>query len=94
MEISILGRKTPIRTNEDDRIAQEVIDIAQARIAHAEEKIKAANIASTPSNVLILSLLELTEEYVKAKHRFEVFQDETNLRLEKLLNQVQPHKRK
>lgn len=94
MELQILGQKTPIRTNEDSETAQAVLDIAQDRICQAEEKIKKAHLATTPSNVLIMALLELTEEYVKAKQRYQSYQTETQTKIDRLLTQIAPLKRK
>ncbi|MCM0606742.1 MAG: cell division protein ZapA [Xanthomonadaceae bacterium] len=88
MELQILGQKLPIRTDENDELAISVMRIAQARIEAAEEKVAHSKLATTPSHVLTMALLEVTEEYVKAKQRFEEFKADTEIKLDRLMSQV------
>lgn len=89
MELQILGQKLPIRTNEDSEMAQAVMKIAQTRITAAEEKVARSPLATTPSHVLTIALLEVVEEYVKAKQRFEEFKADTEIKLDHLMNQIE-----
>lgn len=97
MELQILGQSLPIRTNEDTELARAVMKIAQSRIEIAEAKVAQSKLATTPSHVLTLALLEIAEEYVKAKQRFEDFKRDTESKLDLLMDQVEslsPKKKK
>jgi cell division protein ZapA (FtsZ GTPase activity inhibitor) len=91
VELSVLGKKISLRASESDpELLAEITELVNTKITSAEKRIK----SGVSSQILLLALMEIAEEYVKAKHRTIQFKREVGERSEHLLgvieNELQP----
>ena len=85
-EIELLGQKIVMRTSESNsELLEEILDLVRTKVKGAEKRIK----ADAPNQVLLLALMEVAEEYVKAKHRTIRFKREVGERSDHLLQVIE-----
>jgi cell division protein ZapA (FtsZ GTPase activity inhibitor) len=86
IEIELLGQKIVMRTSESNsELLEEILDLVRTKVKSAEKRIK----TNAPNQVLLLALMEVTEEYVKAKHRTIQFKREVGEKSEHLLQMLE-----
>jgi cell division protein ZapA (FtsZ GTPase activity inhibitor) len=84
VEIQLLGQKVSLKASESDpALLKEIVELVSSKVKSAEKRTK----GGIASQVLLLALLEIAEEYVKAKHRTIHFKREVGEKSENL-NQV------
>lgn len=87
-EIRLCGQKIVVKNSESDpELNQEIISIVAARIEAAEARFKSTK---TPHQVVLLALLDLAEEYARAKRRVRDFQSDIETRSERILDLIHP----
>jgi cell division protein ZapA (FtsZ GTPase activity inhibitor) len=94
VEIDLLGQKIILRASEDDpELLSEIMELVRTKVKSAEKRTKGA----AAQQVLLLAMMEIAEEYVKAKHRTIQFKREVGDRSDNLLKvienelQIRPH---
>lgn len=88
IEIRILGQRIPLRSSASEpQRAQEIVDLVTRRIIDAESR---AHPGSQPQHVAVLALLELAEDYLRAKRSFESHQNEIETRAQELISLLGP----
>ena len=81
-EVQLLGHKIVLRTSDNDpEFAAEVIELVSARLEAVEKRLKGHKI---PHQVTLLALLDLAEEYVRAKKGTADFKAEVETRSDEL----------
>jgi hypothetical protein len=70
VEIEFMGQKIPFRTEGDPALVREIVELAKERIDLAQKR--APNQA--PHKIAMLALLDIAEEYIKAKGRVSSYQ--------------------
>lgn len=65
VEFEFLDQKIVLKSGEDPELVQEAVRIAEIQIREAHRRSKTA----APYQVALLALLDLAEEYVRAKRR-------------------------
>lgn len=86
MEVRLLGQKLTLKsTEEDPEIIRQIIHVASARLSEAEINGRGA----PPHQIALLALLDLAEEYVKAKRRTLDYQTQLDEKSSKLLSLVE-----
>jgi cell division protein ZapA (FtsZ GTPase activity inhibitor) len=65
IEVKLLGQKIVLRTAGDPELVREVVDLVTIKLRESEGRGK----SPAPHHVALLALLDLAEEYVKAKRR-------------------------
>jgi cell division protein ZapA (FtsZ GTPase activity inhibitor) len=89
IEIRLLGQRIPLKSSEtDEGLVREVVAVVTERIRDAEKRSKGASAAH---QVILLALLDLAAEYVKAKRKTQDFQRQMNDKAEKLLSILESH---
>jgi cell division protein ZapA (FtsZ GTPase activity inhibitor) len=84
VEIQLLGQKISLKASESDPVlVKEIVELVSSKVKSAEKRSK----GGIASQILLLALLEIAEEYVKAKHRTIHFKREVGEKSENL-NQV------
>lgn len=84
VEIRILGQRIPLKTSDTDpELIKEVVQLVTERIQEAEER---ARNASAPHQIALLALLDLAEEYIRAKRRTADFQKKVQDQSDHLLS--------
>ena len=87
-EIKLLGQRIVLKASDKNpEFVQEVLSLVSGRLAEAEERGK-ANSNSAPHQVTLIALLDLAEEYVKAKKRVMEYQVQLDHASEQLLKLV------
>ena len=81
MEIKLLGQKLLLKSDADPEVATEVLRLVSQRLGEAGTRTKRDN---QPLHVALLALLDLAEEYVRAKRRFEDYQKTIEAKSEEL----------
>ena len=82
IEIKLAGQKIVLRASETDpELLREIVELVSVKIKNAEKRGK--GVAS--HQVALVALLDLAEEYVKAKHRTSEFKREMNSRSDSLM---------
>lgn len=85
-EVKLLGQKIVLRTSETDpEVIQEVLQLVSKKISEAEGRGRGA----APHQVALLALLDLAEEYVKAKKRTTEFKNLLEDKSNQLLSLVE-----
>lgn len=85
-EIRLLGQKIVLKTSESDpEILQSVIQLVNSHLQEAESRSHSA----PPHQVALLALMELAEEYVKAKKRTLDIKQQLDDKNSKLLSLVE-----
>jgi cell division protein ZapA (FtsZ GTPase activity inhibitor) len=86
--IRLLGETITIKTTDSDTdFVAEVIDLVSTRLDLAESRMKNARHAH---QIVLLALLDLAEEYVRAKRRTADYKSEIEFRAKKLLKSFDP----
>ena len=86
-EIRLLGRRIALKTSDDDpAFVAEVLDLVSSRLDEAEKRAKGTQV---PHQVALLALLDLAEEYVRAKRRTQDYQAELTRHAEELMQMLQ-----
>jgi cell division protein ZapA (FtsZ GTPase activity inhibitor) len=86
VELSILGKKVSLRASEGDpELLAEITELVNTKVKSAEKRIK----SGVSSQILLLALMEIAEEYVKAKHRTIHFKREVGDTSEHLLGIIE-----
>jgi cell division protein ZapA (FtsZ GTPase activity inhibitor) len=86
VELSVLGKKINLRASEDDpELLAEITELVNTKIKSAERRMKSGE----ASQILLLALMEIAEEYVKAKHRTIQFKREVGEKSEHLLGIIE-----
>ena len=86
MEVKLLGQKIVLKSSESDpEIIRQVIQLVTARLSDAENRSRGA----PPHQVALLALLDLAEEYMKAKRRTLDFKLQADENSSKLLSLVE-----
>lgn len=85
IELSLLGQKILLKSSEDPTLVGEVVELVSRKIRDAEAR--ASNVA--PHYIALLALLDLGEQYVRAKHRLEERRKAFDQKTEELLSLVQ-----
>jgi cell division protein ZapA (FtsZ GTPase activity inhibitor) len=81
-EIKLCGQKIVVKSSDSDpELNKEVIELVAERITAAESRFKATK---TPHQVVLLALLDLAEEYVRAKRRVSDYRSEIEERSERV----------
>lgn len=87
-EIRLLGERIALRTTDNDpEFTAEVIELVSSRLEAVEKRLKGQK---SKHQVTLLALLDLAEEYVRAKKRTAQYKSEIELRaaeLQKLIDQ-------
>jgi cell division protein ZapA (FtsZ GTPase activity inhibitor) len=87
-EIRLLGERITLRTTDNDpEFTAEVIELVSSRLEAIEKRIKTKNL-KTPHHVTLLALLELAEEYVRAKKRTAQYKAEIEHRCNELSSEI------
>jgi len=67
VELKVLNQRISLRTTDNDpEFTAEVVDLVSTLIEKSEKRMTTNKV---PSQVMLLALLELAEEYVRAKKR-------------------------
>jgi cell division protein ZapA (FtsZ GTPase activity inhibitor) len=67
VEIKLMGQKIALKTSESDpELVRDVAELVSVRIRNAEKRSKSG---AAPHQVMVLALMDLAEEYIKAKQR-------------------------
>lgn len=74
VELRVLNQKISLRTTDNDpEFTAEVVDLVSSLIEKSEKRMTTNKV---PSQVMLLALLELAEEYVRAKKRTTDYKSE------------------
>lgn len=84
-EVEFLGQKITVKTEGDASTVREVIDLASMKIHDAKTRTPGA----APYQVALLALLDMTEEYVKARRRATDLRTEMTAKTEAILKAVE-----
>jgi cell division protein ZapA (FtsZ GTPase activity inhibitor) len=88
-EISLLGERITLRTTDNDpEFTAEVIELVSNRLEAVEKRIQAKGLKTAPHQVTLLALLDLAEEYVRAKKRTAQYKAEIEHRCTELSNEI------
>ncbi|MDR3608132.1 MAG: cell division protein ZapA [Oligoflexia bacterium] len=80
--VTILGQRIPLRVVEEDAsLSAEVLALVSSRLEAAESRLKTQK---NVQNVTLLALLDLAEEYVRAKRRVASFQAELSAQVDQI----------
>ncbi len=85
IEVRLLGQRISLRTHGEPEIVNEVVALVSQLLENAEKR----SSAPVSHHVALLALLDLAEEYVRAKKRASVQQqkmDEKSSELRKLID--------
>lgn len=81
-EIRVLGERIPLKTTDSDsEFVSEVIGLVSARIEGVEKRLTGNK---QPHQVMLLALLDLAEEYIRAKRRTADYKSEIESRSKEL----------
>jgi cell division protein ZapA (FtsZ GTPase activity inhibitor) len=87
IELKVQGQKVSVRASgTDPELVREVVAIASNKLAEAEARAKGSSVA--PHQLALIALLEVTEEYVKARGRFLDYQAELEQRIDSIAAQL------
>ena len=74
IDFNFLGQKVVLKTEGDPALVKDVVALAKLMLKDAERRSK--NVA--PHQVALLALMDLAEEYVKARARLAEYKQEMN----------------
>jgi hypothetical protein len=83
--VEILGNRYSLRSDTDPEIVRRALELAEIKIKDAERRVR----SGSPNQVALLALLDLAEDYVRAKDRATEHRDDLIRRSEKLLSIVE-----
>ena len=82
VEIRLAGQKIVLKASESDpELVREIVELVSVKIKNAEKRGK----GTSPHQIALVALLDLAEEYVKAKRRTSAFKREINDRSDHLM---------
>ncbi len=82
VEIKLAGQKIVLKATESDPdLVREIVDLVNVKLKNAEKRGKAA----AAHQVALIALLDLAEEYIRAKRRTADFKREMNSRSDSLM---------
>ena len=82
VEIKLAGQKIVLKASEADPVLlREILELVSTKIKNAEKRGK----GSASHQVALVALLDLAEEYIKAKHRTAEYKREMNSRTDSLI---------
>jgi len=84
MELKILGQPIQLKTNGSEPFASEVLDVVAKKIQTAESRTK----SKLAQHVVLLALLDLAEEHVRAKHQVTDYQKKMEAKTQELLTWI------
>lgn len=85
-EVKLLGQRIVLKSSETDpEVIRQVLELVSARVGEAEKRSNGA----APHQIALLALLDLAEEYVKAKKRTLDFKQQLDDKSSKLLGLVE-----
>jgi cell division protein ZapA (FtsZ GTPase activity inhibitor) len=85
-EVKLLGQKIVLKSSEmDPEVVRQVIQLVTLKLSESEARSQGA----APHQVALLALLDLAEEYIKAKKRTSDFKQQLDDKSSKLLNLVE-----
>ena len=83
IEINLLGQKILFKSSDSDpELIQDVVRLVSLKISEAETRVRGA----APYQTALLALLDLAEDYMKAKKRTLEFKKEIGLKSNQLQN--------
>ena len=85
LELDLLGQKIPVKTEGDDGLIAEVVELANQKIDDARRRTPTA----APHQIAVLALLDMTEEYVKARARSADHRNKVTSRTSDLVKMIQ-----
>ncbi|MBL7714747.1 MAG: cell division protein ZapA [Bdellovibrionales bacterium] len=84
MELKILGQPIQLKTSGSAPFAREVLEVVSQRIQKAESRTK----SKLAEHVVLLALLDLAEEHVRAKHQITDYQKKMESKAQELLTWI------
>ena len=86
MEVKLLGQKIVLKSTEaDPEMIRQVVQLATARLSEAETRSRGA----PPHQIALLALLDLAEEYLRAKKKTSELKTQLDEKSSKLLSLVE-----
>ncbi|MEN9723467.1 MAG: Cell division protein ZapA [Pseudomonadota bacterium] len=86
VEVDILGERLKLRASEDPSLVSEVAEIVRCRLHEANRRLSGS---PNKNRVLLLALIDLAEEYVKAKQRTVAHRMKVNAKLSEVRASLQ-----
>jgi cell division protein ZapA (FtsZ GTPase activity inhibitor) len=85
-EVKLLGQKIILKSSESDpELVKQVVQLVTMKLSEAEARCR----GSAPHQVALVALLDLAEEYLKAKKRTLEYKRQLDDKTEKLLGLVE-----
>jgi cell division protein ZapA (FtsZ GTPase activity inhibitor) len=85
-EVKLLGQRLVLKVSESDpEITRQVLQLVTMKLSEAETRSRGA----APHQIALVALLDLAEEYIKAKKRTLDFKRQLDDKSSKLLNLVE-----
>ncbi|HAR44195.1 MAG TPA: hypothetical protein DCS07_16445 [Bdellovibrionales bacterium] len=82
-EIRLLGQKIALKCSEEDpELVDETVELVSVLLRNSEMRTR----SKVPHQVVLLALLDLAEEYLRAKRRTLVFKRQVTEKSQKLLS--------
>lgn len=85
VELDFLGHKIPVKTEGDPTLVQEIVDLASLKLSDAKRRTPNAS----PHQIAVLALLDMTEEYVKARARAAEHRSKLTTQAESLVTKLE-----
>ena len=86
MELNLFGQKIPLKVSETDpQLAREVLALVQLKIKEAQTR----NSKAPSHQVLLVALLDLAEEYLKAQRRTVEYKKTLDERASQLITLIE-----
>lgn len=89
VEVRLLGQRILLRSQESSEFTREVVDFVTTKLTEVEQRSK--NVA--PHQVALLALLDLAEEYLKAKRRAQEHRSKMDEKSKELLSLIEMESR-
>ena len=85
IEVQLLGQRVALKSQENPEFVQEVVDLVTLKLQQAERRVK----GSAAHQVALLALMDLAEEFLKAKRLVVDHQNKINEKSEELLGLIE-----
>jgi len=85
LELDFIGQKIALKTEGNPELVSEVIELATIKLKDAERRGKGA----PPHKLALLALLDLCEEYIRSKKRFQENRQNLTTRSEQLIELIE-----
>lgn len=85
VETEFLGQKLVLKTEGDPSFVQEVVDLASLKVKEAEGRAKGA----APHQVALLAVMDLAEDYLRAKKKATDYRSELGEKASHLLQLIE-----